>query len=103
MKSGQLEALKFTVYKALTASLEVLTILVMKLLVLAITDGVPPEGSPRERRATQVRFSLTYFQLTAFLSTIASPNSSIRQKFISKFARAPDNAEMELLEYPSKF
>jgi len=69
----------------------------MKLFVLAITDGVPPDGSPRERRATHVRFSLTYFQLAAFELTIASPNSSIRQKFISRLAKAPDNAEIELL------
>jgi hypothetical protein len=97
MKSGQLEALKFTVYKALTLSLDVLTILVMKLLVLAITDGVPPLGSPKLRRATHVRFSFTYFQFAALELTMASPNSSIRQKFISRLANAPDNAEIELL------
>ncbi len=97
MKSGQFVALKFIVYKALTPSLDDLTILVMKLFVLATTDGVPPLGSPKLRRATHVRFSFTYFQFTAFLSTIASPNSSIRQKFISRLANAPDNAEIELL------
>jgi len=69
----------------------------MKLFVEAITDGVPPDGSPRERRATHVRFSLTYFQFTALELTIASPSSSIRQKFMSRLDNAPESAEIELL------
>jgi hypothetical protein len=57
MKSGQFPEAKLIVYTALTPSLEGFVTLETKLFVLAITDGVPAEGSPKLIRATQVLFS----------------------------------------------